>query len=195
VLRISILSLSTTFWLDIAYVPTARYFCFFILTYKCSNKCCIVKKELSYTIDVCFRFDWWCLTLRSTIFQLYHGGQFYWWSKLEYQEKTTDLSQVTDRENHQPTTSHWQRKPPTYHKSLTEKTTDLSQVTDRENHWPVTSHWQRKPPTYHKLLTEKTTDLSQVTDKFYYIILHRVDLTMNGVRTHSFSGDRHWLLR
>jgi hypothetical protein len=32
---------------------------------------------------------------RSTIFQLYGGDQLFWWSKPEYQEKTTDLSQVT----------------------------------------------------------------------------------------------------
>jgi hypothetical protein len=41
-----------------------------------------------------------CLTPLSIIFQLYRGVQFYSWKKLEYSEKTTDLSQVTDKLYH-----------------------------------------------------------------------------------------------
>jgi hypothetical protein len=47
---------------------------------------------LSFLACIVSLFVWCCLT----IFQLYCGGQFYWWRKPKYLEKTTDLSQVSD---------------------------------------------------------------------------------------------------
>ena len=43
-------------------------------------------------------------------------------------------------------------------------------------------YWWSKP--------KNTNDLSQVTDRLYQIIMHRVHTTMNGIRTHNFSGKK-----
>jgi len=57
--------------------------------------CAHYKTDLVFVV-----FGVWCLTPLSTIFQLYRGGQFYWWGKPEYPEKTPDLPHVTEKLDH-----------------------------------------------------------------------------------------------
>jgi hypothetical protein len=39
------------------------------------------------------------MVFNATVFQVYGGGQFYWWMKWEYPDKTINL-QVTDKLHH-----------------------------------------------------------------------------------------------
>jgi hypothetical protein len=48
----------------------------------------------SYQFEQIVGLGLMCLTHISTIFQLYHGGQLYWWKKSLFPYKTTDLPQL-----------------------------------------------------------------------------------------------------
>ena len=55
-------------------------------------------------------FAWWCLTPLSTIFQLYRGDLFYCRRKPEDSDKSTDLSQITNKRHHKMQySSSWSR--------------------------------------------------------------------------------------
>ena len=97
-----------THWLCLFMYYLLLYFCLFVI------KCKVVFKTIQYLIIFSFiliitlwlkgwkyrDYGLWSLTLLSTLFHVYRGGQFYSWRKPEYPDKTIDLPEVTEKLYH-----------------------------------------------------------------------------------------------
>ena len=63
------------------------------------------KKVIKISSEISKPFDWfglvlWCLMTLSTIFQLYHGTQFYWWGNRSTRRKPPTCSKSLTNLSH-----------------------------------------------------------------------------------------------